>query len=110
MLRWIVFVIVYLILGLYTLQALRTITRYPWVYYAFMAIAILVLGNFIYQFTLGETPGRVLNRSKSYAFGFLITLMVFESVTIIFLFSEDMFRLVSATYSKFFGTSKEFAL
>jgi len=73
-----------------------------------MAIAILVLGNFIYQFTLGETPGRVLSRSKSYAFGFLITLMVFESVTIIFLFSEDIIRLISAAYSKFFGTSKEF--
>jgi hypothetical protein len=73
-----------------------------------MAIAILVVGNFIYQFTLGETPGRVLSRPKSYAFGFLITLMVFELITILFLFSEDIFRLVSATYSNFFGTSKEF--
>ena len=108
MLRWIVFLIIYVVLGLYTLQALKTITRHPWVYYTFMAIAILVLGNFIYQFTLGETPGRVLSRSKSYAFGFLITLMVFESVTIIFLFSEDIIRLISAAYSKFFGTSKEF--
>ncbi len=108
MLRWIVFLIVYVILGLYTLQALKTITRYPWVYYTFMAIAILVVGNFIYQFTLGETPGRVLSRPKSYAFGFLITLMVFELITILFLFSEDIFRLVSATYSNFFGTSKEF--
>lgn len=108
MLRWIVFLIVYVILGLYTLQALKTITRYPWVYYTFMAIAILVVGNFIYQFTLGETPGRVLSRPKSYAFGFLITLMVFELITILFLFSEDIFRLVSATYSNFFGTYKEF--
>ena len=108
MLRWAVFLIMYVVLGLYTLQALKTITRYPWVYYTFMAIAFLVLGNFIYQFTLGETPGRVLSRSKSYAFGFLITLMVFESVTIIFLFSEDIFRLISAAYSKFFGTSREF--
>ena len=108
MLRWIVFLIIYVVLGLYTLQALKTITRHPWVYYTFMAIAILVLGNFIYQFTLGETPGRVLSRSKSYAFGFLITLIVFESVTIIFLFSEDIIRLISAAYSKFFGTSKEF--
>lgn len=108
MLRWIVFLIVYVILGLYTLQALKTITRYPWVYYTFMAIAILVVGNFIYQFTLGETPGRVLSRPKSYAFGFLITLMVFELITILFLFSEDIFRLVSAMYSNFFGTSKEF--
>lgn len=108
MLRWIVFLIVYVVLGLYTLQALKTITRYPWVYYTFMAIALLVLGNFIYQFTLGETPGRVLSRPKSYAFGFLITLMVFELVTIIFLFSEDIFRLISASYSNFFGASKEF--
>ncbi|MCG2460305.1 metallophosphoesterase [Flavobacteriaceae bacterium F89] len=108
MLRWIIFLIVYFVLGLYTLQALKTISRYPWVYYIFMAIALLVVGNFIYQFTLGETPGRVLSRPKSYAFGFLITMMVFEMVTILFLFSEDLFRLVSATYSNFFGASKEF--
>lgn len=110
MLRWIVFIAIYIVLGLYTLQALKTVTRFPWVYYFFMIISILVLGNFVYQFTWGETEGRVLSRPKSYAFGFLLTVLTFQFITIIFLFSEDIFRLLSGTYHKFFGSSKEFSI
>ena len=108
MLRWIVFIIIYVILSFYTLQALKTATRYPWVYYAYMAVSLLILGNFIYQFTLGEEAGRVLSRPKSYAFGFLIAILTFNVITIVFLFSEDIFRFVSAVYSRFFGGSGEF--
>ena len=110
MLRWIVFIIIYLIMAFYTLQALKTATRLPWVYYAYMVISIAVLGNFIYQFTWGAEAGRVLSRPKSYAFGFLIAMLTFNIITIIFLFSEDIFRLVSAVYSRFFSGAQEFDL
>lgn len=110
MLRWIIFIIAYIALGLYTLQALKTASRYPWVHYLFMFVSLLVLGNFIYQFTVGEEPGRVLSRSKSYAFGFLLTMLIFFVVTIIFLFSEDIFRLFKGAYYKLFGGTKEFSL
>ncbi len=110
MLRWIVFVIIYLIMAFYTLQALKTATRFPWVYFVYMAISLAVLGNFIYQFTWGAEAGRVLSRPKSYAFGFLIAMLTFNIITIIFLFSEDLFRFISATYAKFSGSSQEFDL
>ncbi|MEP0131590.1 MAG: metallophosphoesterase [Eudoraea sp.] len=110
MIRWIIFVIIYFILGFYTLQALKTATRFPWVYYVFIAISLIVLGNFIFQFTWGETAGRVLSRPKSYAFGFLVAILTFKIITIIFLFSEDIFRFVAAGYQKFYGTNREFSL
>jgi predicted MPP superfamily phosphohydrolase len=110
MLRWILFVVVYLAMGLYTLQALRSATRYPWLYYLYMVIALLILGNFIYQFTVGDETGRVLNRPKSYAFGFLIAILTFNLVTIFFLFSEDLYRLLMAGYQKVFGSAREFTL
>ncbi|WP_086477666.1 MULTISPECIES: metallophosphoesterase [Arenibacter] len=110
MLRWIVFVILYVLLAIYTLQALRTVTRFPWVYYGGMALSLLVLGNFIYQFTLGDTPGRVLNVPKSYAFGLLMAILSFKVITIIFLFSEDIFRFLSGLYLKVNGTPKVFSL
>jgi predicted MPP superfamily phosphohydrolase len=110
MLRWIVFIVIYILLGIYTLQALKTATRYPWAQYLFIAISVLVLGNFIYQFTWGEAEGRVLSRSKSYAFGLLLTVLVFQLITILFLFSEDIFRWGSGGYKKFTGSTKEFAL
>ncbi len=110
MLRWIVFAIIYIVLGLYTLQALKTAIRYPWVHYLFIVISVLVLGNFMYQFTWGAAEGRVLSRPKSYAFGFMITVFTFQLITILFLFSEDIFRVVSGVYQKFTGNAKEFSL
>ncbi|WP_291870159.1 metallophosphoesterase [Maribacter sp.] len=110
MLRWIIFILIYLGLGVYVLQALKTVSRFPWVFFTYIAISLLVLGNFIYQFTLGEEMGRVLSRPKSYAFGFLLTMMVFKVIAVIFLFSEDIFRFLSATYYRFWGETKEFSL
>ena len=110
MLRWIIFVIIYFALGIYTLQALRVVTRFPWVNFAYMALSLAVLGNFIFQFTLGDNPGRVLSVPKSYAFGFLLAMLTFKLITIIFLFSEDIFRFISGVYLKISGTPKEFNL
>ena len=94
MLRWIIFVVIYIILSLYVLQALKTVARQPWVYYLYMVIAALVAVNFIYQFTAGEEEGRVLSVAKSYAFGFLLTILTFKVITILFLFSEDIFLIL----------------
>lgn len=110
MLRWILFVIVYTVLSFYALQALKTATRYPWVYYLYMLVSLLVLGNFIYQFTFGEADGRVLSRPKSYAFGFLLAILTFNMITIIFLFSEDLFRYFTGLYHRLFGGAEEFSL
>lgn len=97
-------------MGFYTLQALKTVTRYPWVYYVTTIVSLIVLGNFIYQFTWGDHPGRVLSRPKSYAFGFLLAILTFKVITILFLFSEDIFRYISGGYHRFFGTAREFSL
>ena len=108
MLRWIIFIIVCSILSFYSFQALKTVTRHQWIYWIYLVISVLIIGNFIYQFTYGELPGRVLSRPKSYAFGLLMAILVFQIITILFLFSEDLFRLLSAGYQKLVGTSKEF--
>ena len=110
MLRWIVFIVIYITLGIYTLQAIKAATRYPWVYFAYMALSLFVLGNFIYQFTMGDDPGRVLSVPKSYAFGLLLAILTFMLITIVFLFSEDIFRFLTASYHKIFGGTKEFSL
>jgi len=108
MLRWIIFVIIYFALGIYTLQALKAVTRFPWVYFTYMALSLAVLGNFIFQFTLGDNPGKVLSVPKSYAFGFLLAMLTFKLITIVFLFSEDIFRFISGIYLQINGTPKEF--
>lgn len=110
MLRWIIFVLLYLGLSFYIVQALRTLFRQPWVYLLYLVVSLAILINFIYQFTAGEEAGRVLSRPKSYAFGFLLTMLSFKLVIILFLFSEDIFRILSGTYQRLFGAAKEFSL
>ncbi len=109
MLRWILFIAFFLLLSFYTLQALKTASRFPWVHWTFIVLSLLVIGNFIFQFTVGGEPGRVLSRPKSYAFGFLLALLAFQLITVLFLFSEDIFRLLSAGYKKLLGSEKEFS-
>ena len=110
MIRWLLFILVYLLICLYTLQALRSGTRLPWIHYLYIAITLLVLGNFVYQFTWGEAEGRVLSRPKSYAFGFLLAVLTFNLITMILLFSEDIFRVLVAGYHKVLGGKGEFSL
>lgn len=110
MFRWVLLVVIYVGLSFYVLQALKTVVRQPWVHYVYLSLAAIVLVNFIYQFTSGEEVGRVLSISKSYAFGFLLTILTFKIITILFLFSEDIFRLISGAYGKVFGASREFTL
>ncbi|MFS4455909.1 metallophosphoesterase [Maribacter sp. 2304DJ31-5] len=110
MLRWIIFIAIYIGLSIYVLQALKTVVKQPWAYYLYMGIATVVLINFVYQFTAGGEVGRILSRPKSYAFGFLLTILTFKVITIFFLFSEDMFRVVTGIYQRVFGASREFSL
>ncbi|MGC1515179.1 MAG: metallophosphoesterase [Maribacter sp.] len=110
MTRWILFGIAYIAIGFYVLQALKTVTRQPFWSYLYMVISVAVMVNFIYQFTIGEETGRVLSVPKSYAFGLLLTILTFNLITILFLFSEDVFRIGTGIYQKLFGTEKVFTL
>ncbi|MBM1105953.1 metallophosphoesterase [Aurantibacter crassamenti] len=110
MFRWFFFVTLYCLFSFYVFQALKTATKFQWVYYVATAISVLVLFNFIYQWTFGASEGRVLSRPMSYAAGLLMAVISFKIISILFLFSEDIFRFLSATYQKFAGSSKEFSL
>lgn len=110
MIRWFVFVLAYVALSFYVLQALKTITKQPWWSWIYIAISLAVMLNFIYQFSIGEETGRVLSITKSYAFGFLLTMLTFNIITILFLFSEDIYRFIAGAYQKMYGEEKQFGL
>lgn len=107
MLRWVIFILIFAIVDFYSFQAIKTITKDKWIYIGHFAVSVLVVGNFIYQFLQPE-QGRVLTPEKSYAFGFLLTLLALKLVVVPVLFSEDVFRFFSGAYNKFFGTSHVF--
>ncbi|WP_179344304.1 metallophosphoesterase [Winogradskyella ursingii] len=107
MTRWIIFAIVYILLTLYGFQAIKTITKHSWIHYFYIGVAIIVAGNFIYQFT-GASEGRVLSPIKSYAFGFLLSFMALNLVLVPILFLEDIIRGVFGVYDRFIAKREVF--
>ena len=99
MVRWIIFVLIYSIFSIYGYQAIKTVTKASWLHYLFIIVAIVVAGNFIYQFSIGS-EGRVLNPPKSYAFGFLLAFMSLNLVIVPILLGEDIVRSVLGLYDK----------
>ena len=109
MIRWVIFIIIYVIIDLYAFQAIKTITKKSWIHYLFVAISMIVAGNFIYQF-LQVSDGRVLTPVKSYAFGFLLTLLALKIVLVPILFGEDIIRIFTGTYKRIFTSDDTFFL
>ncbi|WP_179339199.1 metallophosphoesterase [Winogradskyella ludwigii] len=99
MIRWILFVILFMVLTIYGFQAVKTITKQSWVYYVFFGVSIIVVGNFIFQF-VSSSEGRVLSPIKSYAFGFLLAYMSLNLILVIILLGEDIFRGSAGLYGK----------
>ena len=99
MVRWIIFILIYSLFSFYGFQAVKTVTKASWVHYLFIGLAIIIAGNFIYQFSIGS-EGRVLNPSKSYAFGFLLAFMSLNLVIVPILLGEDIVRGALGLYDK----------
>ena len=109
MTRWIIFIIIYIIIDFYAFQAVKTITKKRWIHYLHVAISFIVVANFVYQF-VQPSDGRVLTPEKSYAFGFLITLIALKLVVVPILFGEDIIRFFAGIYNKLFSSSDNFFL
>lgn len=109
MTRWIIFTLVYNVLAIYAFQAIKTVTKQVIWYYIYAGLALLVLGNFIYQFSF-TSEGSVLSPVKSYAFGFLLSFMALHMVLVPILMGEDIIRAVAGIYDKLFSSKDAFYL
>jgi predicted MPP superfamily phosphohydrolase len=98
MIRWIIFLLIYSLFSFYGFQAVKTVTKATWLHYLFIAIALFVAGNFIYQISAGE--GRVFTPIKSYAFGFLLAFMSLNLIIVPILLGEDIVRSALGLYDK----------
>ena len=106
--RWIIFVLVYVLLDIYAYQAFKTVSRHTWVYYLYLVISLAVLGNFLYQFNIPE--GDTLTPSRNYAIGFLLAFFIPKLLLILVLSGEDVIRLGISLYQKFSNTGKAYNL
>ncbi|MDX1471108.1 MAG: metallophosphoesterase, partial [Flavobacteriaceae bacterium] len=90
-------------------QAVKTVTKHQWLYYVYIGIALIIIGNFIFQF-LAVSEGRVLTPAKSYAFGLLLAFMALNLVMVPILFAEDIVRIILGVYDKLVTSENTFYL
>jgi len=109
MIKWLIFIAIYAIVDFYAFQAIKTVTKNRWIHYLHILVSVVVVGNFIYQFTQAS-DGRVLSPEKSYAFGFLLTVLALKIVIVPIMFSEDIFRGIVGVYNKVFSSNDSFYL
>lgn len=98
---WIVFVVIYVALSLYTSQVFKQLPNSHYWRVGFLSVAFCVLIYFFYQFQIINV-GRTITKARSYAIGFLLSYFTFIIVIISVLFFEDIFRLGYGLYNKIF--------
>ena len=107
--RWIIFIVFFLLIEIYAYQALKTITRNYWVIILYFVITLAVFANFLYQW-LSPVEGSMLSAARSYAFGFLLSVLLFKLILTLIMFGEDIFRLVAGGFEKLFSSKGDFSL
>ncbi|OEY73311.1 metallophosphoesterase [Salegentibacter salarius] len=107
--RWIIFIVFFLLIEIYAYQALKTITRNYWVVILYFVVTLAVFTNFLYQW-LTPVEGSVLTGARGYAFGFLLSVMLFKLILTLIMFGEDIFRLGAGGFEKLFSAKGDFSL
>jgi len=108
-LRWIIFISIYVLVDIYAFQAIKTIGRNSWINGGYVLASIFVLSSIIYQLNYAASP-RLMSAEKMYVFGFFLVLFVPKLLLVIFMFGEDIIRVISGLFSKIgiVGSTQDF--
>ena len=96
--RWIFTILLLLVLQWYGFQGFKTVTSNKWIWLAYFALVVMVIGNLlVHTFYFERSP--TTEPRLMYAIGFFISLFVFQTVISLVLLSEDIFRIPQAIYT-----------
>ena len=105
--RWFIFIISYTLIDLYALQAIRTITKNFWITAIYLLVSLVVIVS-LYFLLNSNSSTHFSQPPISYLFGLLLVLIIPKLLVIIFMFGEDIIRLLSGFYFKIFTGEKSF--
>ncbi|OBQ57046.1 metallophosphoesterase [Tamlana sp. s12] len=100
MIRWIIFIVIFLVADYYAFQAFRTVTKNNILLALYWVITLFVLGNFVFQF-YGFNRSDGFSHTHGYAVGFLIAVAVPLILVVGVMLLEDVFRVPQAIYRYF---------
>ena len=100
MLRWIILFLFFSLFGTYAFQAIKTLTQHRSLLILYWVVVVMVLGNFAYHSAF-YTRENGFSSGMSLALGLFISLFVFQTLVVLFLFFEDIIRIPQAIYRFF---------
>ena len=98
MLRWIIFITIYLLIDFYAFQALKTISKSKWIYTIYWLTTLIVLLYFTYQLAINFDNKVGLRLSTNRAIGVFLVLFVPKIMVLFFMFGEDVIRTPQALF------------
>jgi len=100
MLRWIILIIFFFLFGTYAFQALKTLTQQRSLLILYWVVVVFVFANFAYH-SIYFDRHEGFNPGMSLALGLFLSLFVFQTLIVLFLFFEDIVRIPQALYRFF---------
>lgn len=101
--RWFILILIYLLIDIYAFQAVRTVIRNPWVTAVYFLISIGVLVALYYELSLARTT-KMMQPPGVYILGIFLIVMVPKLILVLFMFGEDVVRIIVGTARKIYGT------
>jgi len=95
--RWTLFIVFYILIDIYAFQAIKTLTNSNWIYFGYLILSLLVLGNFIFQWTQPSPEGQFAG-GRGYSMGLVLSFIIGKLILTLFMFGEDISRFLIAGY------------
>jgi len=105
--RWFFFIIIYTLIDLYALQAIRTLTKNFWITGIYLLASLVVIVS-LYFLLNSNSSTHFSQPPISYLFGLFLALIIPKLLVIIFMLGEDITRLISGLYFKIFTNEQNF--
>jgi len=99
MIRWIIFIAIYILIDVYAFQAMKTLTKNSWLHGLYVVSSLLLLGLLIYQLNQAGSS-RMMSASGMYVFGFFLAFFGPKLLIVIFMFAEDIIRVFVGLFTK----------
>ena len=103
--RWFIFIVIYILVDIYAFQAVKTLTKSPWLHGLFVFISLAVLAGLIYELSFMGSA-KMLQPPKMYFFGIFLAVFIPKLILIIFMFGEDIGRFFVGIFMKVAGSDE----
>ena len=107
--RWLIFILLYILIDLYAFQAFRTLSKNFWLAGIYIFISIAVLLVFIYTLSNMDRSTGIATR-EMYIMGWFLVLFVPKLILIVVLFGEDIVRFILSIFNSLFGESTTYEM